>query len=73
MAGKRNTVHIIERKCPVCRKTFFPYPEHVYKDARDKKRNVCSWGCVLKSERLKEEAAEGRKALRELIKAGGKA
>lgn len=73
MSGKRNTVHLIERKCPVCGKTFFPFPEHVYKDARDKSRNVCSWSCTLKSERLKEEAAESRKVLRELMKVGGKA
>lgn len=45
--------------CPVCGKKFLPAPAHVYKDQRSwkhKARMVCSWGCVVKSERLKAEA-----------------
>lgn len=70
MAG-RPTAHLIAKECPVCGKTFFPFPEHVYKDHRNRSRNVCSYSCVLRSERLKEEAAARRKALREQKKAGG--
>lgn len=65
MAGKP-TAHLIERKCPVCGKSFFAYPEHVYKDKRTK-RLVCSWGCVCKSERLKEEAKAAREAKRKQV------
>ena len=72
MAG-RPTVHLIEVKCPVCGKSFIPYPEHVYKDKRNSGKRVCSWSCVCKSERLKEEAAERRRILREQLKAGVKA
>ena len=60
-----------ETECPVCGKIFYPYPGHVYKDHRSRSRNVCSYGCVLRSERLKQEEAERRKALREQKKAGG--
>lgn len=66
--------HLNETKCRVCGKSFFPTPSlHVYKDRRNKSYNVCSYNCVLKSQRLKDEAAERRKALLEQKKAGGKA
>ena len=45
-----------EKRCPVCGKIFFPSPAHVYKDKRSWGRLVCSWGCELESERLKEAA-----------------
>lgn len=54
MSGKRNTYHLIEAKCPICGKTFYPTPEHAYRDKRSPYKKVCSWGCVRKSERLKE-------------------
>ena len=49
------TYKLIKRTCPVCGKIFFPTPAHVYKDKRTP-RYVCSWSCVLESERLKEAA-----------------
>lgn len=38
-----------ETKCPICGKTFFKYPQHVYK-YRDKNKliHVCSWTCLNK-------------------------
>ncbi len=71
--SKRNNPNLNETQCPVCGKTFFPSGQHVYKDYRSRNRNVCSYKCVLISERLKEEEAACRKALREQKKAGGKA
>lgn len=41
-----------DAKCPVCGKNFIPAPLHVYRDKRGSKK-VCSWTCVLESERLK--------------------
>lgn len=61
MAGKKDTSHWIEVVCPICGKTFFPYPGHVYKDKRAPYSRVCSWRCVLTSERLKEEARKNER------------
>jgi hypothetical protein len=50
--------------CPICKKRFYPTPQHVYKKAGSKSK-VCSWNCVIESEKrykAKFEAkAEGRK------------
>lgn len=61
MAGKRDTSHWIEAKCPICGKIFFPTPVHAYKDKRVPYARVCSWTCVLISERMKDAEAQKRK------------
>lgn len=48
-----DAAQIIDKKCPVCGKNFIPAGQHIYKDARNGSL-VCTWTCVLKSERLKE-------------------
>lgn len=52
-----NTPQLIELKCPICGKTFVPAPEHIYRDKRAWRGNfVCSYGCMLKSEQMKNES-----------------
>lgn len=54
--------NIVECKCPVCKKIFVPAPMHVYKSSHTNgERYVCSWHCVLESERIKEEKAKYKK------------
>ena len=44
------------KKCGICGKAFIPAPLHIYRDKRrGKNRYVCSYGCMLRSERLKQE------------------
>ena len=45
------TDKVVEKKCPICGKKFVPAPMHVYKV---KGRLVCTWGCVCKYEKEKE-------------------
>lgn len=47
-------------KCPVCGKVFAPAPRHVYKH-RVTKNLVCTWGCVMTSEREYEAQKEARR------------
>ena len=54
------TEQLREKRCPVCGKIFFPTPAHVYKDKRAGGKPVCSWSCVLESERLKEAAKNNK-------------
>lgn len=51
---------MVKHKCPVCGKTFFPAPYHVYKDHRNPDRIVCTWHCVRESERLLDAEREAR-------------
>lgn len=60
--------HIQEVVCPVCGKIFFPFPGHVYKDRRPPYKRVCTWGCVLQSEKLKE--ANAKRKSRKRVKQG---
>jgi hypothetical protein len=54
----------MESKCPVCRKTFIPAPQHVYKTANGKNL-VCSYHCMLEDERVDLVRREkGRETLR---------
>lgn len=46
-------------RCPVCKKMFYPAPLHVYHDSRG--RAVCTWGCMVKSEK-KEQAVTADRA-----------
>lgn len=42
------------KKCGICGKAFIPAPLHIYRDKRrGKNRYVCSYGCMLRSERFK--------------------
>lgn len=53
-------VHAIEKKCPVCGKTFTVYSEHhAYTIGTAKKKKVCSWNCMRQhdlAEALKRKA-----------------
>ena len=43
-------------KCPICGKTFYPYPSHAYKiKNKGWTRFVCTWSCLRKHEKEKEE------------------
>lgn len=42
-------------KCPVCGEMFKPAPEHAYKIGKNKKRLVCSYGCMRKWGKEKTE------------------
>ena len=43
----------IDKTCPICGKNFIPAGQHMYRDARNDNL-VCSWTCMLKSERMNE-------------------
>lgn len=64
---------LCEIVCPVCGKVFIPAPLHIYRDKRATSRRVCSWACVCKSERLKEEDRERKAMKRKRKKAGDRA
>lgn len=49
-----------EYKCPVCGKRYIPAPQHAYKDRRSPYNRVCSWKCVMESERLKATSAKAK-------------
>ena len=46
----RKNSSLKEAKCPICNKVFVPAPEHMYK-AHDKVRYVCTYHCMLESEK----------------------
>lgn len=55
-----NHIDYFERKCPVCGKTFYPLPEHVYTRFRKGKwLKFCSWTCFRKDE--KEHPVDDRR------------
>ena len=39
--------------CPICGKKYYPAAYHIYHDT--KKRLVCSWGCMRKSEKERKD------------------
>lgn len=49
------------RICPVCKKEFHPAPLHVYKvyGKNSQKELACSWSCVCRSEREREQRKKG--------------
>lgn len=55
--------HIVERVCPICQKTFIVQPFHVYRNKADRHHNqlVCSWSCVLASEKMRDEKIRERR------------
>lgn len=57
---------IVDKICPVCGKNFIPAGLHMYKDARNH-NPVCSWTCMLKSERIKESQSNELKYMAERI------
>ena len=61
-----DATQIIDKICPVCGKNFVPAGQHMYKDARTNSL-VCSWTCMLKSERLKEAQSSELKYMAERI------
>lgn len=58
--NKGKDIFLQELECPVCGKLFFATSMHVYKDKRAPYKKVCSWSCVCKSERLKEEKSKSK-------------
>lgn len=59
---------LVENKCPVCKKTFIPAPQHMYKIANGQKL-VCSYHCMLDDERAAEKR---RQKVREKMRAKAK-
>ncbi len=62
--GRRKGYHkvtIREVVCPICERVFVPAAEHIYRDKRKSHKLVCSYTCVLESERLKEAGAKAKK------------
>jgi hypothetical protein len=47
------STNLREIKCPICGKIFVPAPYHAYR-ANHKDALVCSYHCVLESERRKD-------------------
>jgi hypothetical protein len=49
--------HIIVKICPICKKTFIPAPQHIYKV---KGQKVCSYTCTLPGakEKKRKEAKD---------------
>lgn len=47
-------------KCPICSKKFVPAPFHIYKTRRGG-RLVCTYSCMLESERRREEKRKAKK------------
>lgn len=43
---------ICEKRCPVCGKTFYMYPQHAYKIGQ---RSYCSWKCINEARALKSK------------------
>lgn len=51
-----------EKKCPICGKNFVPAPYHSYRSRGRSAALVCSYHCVLESERREEEKRQNAKA-----------
>lgn len=49
---------LVVRTCPVCKKTFVPAPEHVYRLHKNSGL-VCTYSCLLKGRRAIEEKKKG--------------
>ena len=48
--GKDDVYGLVEKKCPICGKTFIPAPMHVYKRnncAGGRMKWFCSYHCML--------------------------
>lgn len=41
----------LERTCPVCKKNYIPAPYHIYKEKNGNGKLVCSYHCMLKTEK----------------------
>ena len=59
MERKKGNDFLSEHICPICGKIFFPTSLHVYRSQDDKP--VCSWSCVLRSERESERKKKKKK------------
>lgn len=45
-----------EKICPICKKRFIVQPLHIYRDKSNYNGTfVCSWNCVVASERMKPQ------------------
>ena len=66
------STQVIDKICPVCGKNFVPAGLHMYKDARSRTL-VCSWSCMLKSERMNEAKSNELKYMNTRIAATKKA
>lgn len=49
-------------KCPVCGRTFYPTPDHIYKTAKNGGTFVCSYSCSYIPKVVKEDK-ERKKAV----------
>lgn len=44
-----------EKICPVCKKYFIPAPLHAWRIGKGTGKLVCTYSCMRKAEKLKEE------------------
>lgn len=47
--------------CPVCKEKFYPAPMHVYKTTPQSEKLVCSYHCMIKYRREKEEKKQRKR------------
>lgn len=72
MTKKKKSYFFDEKICPVCKKGFVPAPLHVYKVMGRNSHSafVCSYSCVLRAEREREQKRMAR-ALNKFIEIEG--
>lgn len=46
----RGSVHLTPSKCPICKKNYYPTPDHAWRIGENGKR-VCSYSCMRKWEK----------------------
>lgn len=56
----------VDKLCPVCGKNFIPAGLHMYRDARNNNL-VCSWTCMLESERINKAESKELQYMAKLI------
>lgn len=64
MSKTERVLNAVERKCPVCGKTFIPAPYHIY---RYESKIYCGWNCHVsaRKEREQKEIKEREEKLNE--------
>lgn len=61
-AMSRERANFTSNTCPVCGKSFVPAAYHVYRTKTGRTRFVCSYHCMLASERDRIQRKNGRMA-----------
>lgn len=49
----RGSVHLTAVKCPICKKEYYPTPDHAWRIGKhgEKGKRVCSYSCMRKWEK----------------------